>query len=76
MKHILENEGQKSAHYAFKDIYQDYLVRAQKKGKTQEMWVKPKKTHKLTHDRKTVQCPAHLMKQVKGLNKLSKGDAA
>lgn len=76
VKHILDNEGQKAAHYAFKDIYQDYLVRAQKKGKAQEMWVRPEKPKTLNHSRKSVPCPEHLLKKIKGVNKnLRQGDA-
>ncbi|MDI3379275.1 restriction endonuclease [Acinetobacter sp. V89_7] len=71
VKHILDNEGQKAAHYAFKDIYQDYLAQAQKKGKTQEMWVKPEKPKAISTTRKTVPCPPEVLSQLKGINKFS-----
>lgn len=36
VRFVLTNEGQKAAHYAFKDIYQDYQIRAKAVGKVQE----------------------------------------
>lgn len=36
VRFVLTNEGQKAAHYAFKDIYQDYQIRAKAIGKVQE----------------------------------------
>lgn len=39
---ILKVEGQKAAHYAFRDIYNDYLEKAKSVGRVQEMWIKPK----------------------------------
>jgi hypothetical protein len=36
VRHVLNNEGQKAAHYAFKDIYQDYQIRAKAVGRVQE----------------------------------------
>lgn len=44
VQQVLSVEGQKSAHFAFKDIYHDYLRRAKEKGRVQEMWVKPDAT--------------------------------
>lgn len=73
VRHILDNEGQKTAHFAFKDIYHDYLKKAQEKGYAQEMWVKPKKPKLLQdseHNRKGVPCPEHLKEQISNfLNK-------
>ena len=64
VRHVLSAEGQKSAHFAFKDIYVDYLRRAKAKGMTQEMWVKPKAPKQLdNHDRNRscVPCPPELL---------------
>ena len=64
VRHVLTAEGQKSAHFAFKDIYVDYLRRAKAKGMTQEMWVKPKAPKQLdNHDRNRscVPCPPELL---------------
>lgn len=36
VRFVLTNEGQKAAHYAFKDIYQDYQIRAKAIGRVQE----------------------------------------
>lgn len=36
VRFVLTNEGQKAAHYAFKDIYQDYQIRAKALGRVQE----------------------------------------
>ncbi len=47
VRNILNLEGQKAAHFAFRDIYDDYLQRAKKQGRVQEMW-KPKQA--LTHE--------------------------
>ena len=64
VRHVLTAEGQKSAHFAFKDIYMDYLRRAKASGKQQEMWVKPKAPKQLdNHDRNRscVPCPPELL---------------
>ena len=69
MRHILNVEGQKAAHYAFNAIYQDYLARAKEKGRVQEMWKKGGKAKSLTYDernRKGVPCPPELAAKVKG----------
>lgn len=72
VRHILNVEGQKAAHYAFNAIYQDYLARAKEKGRVQEMWKNEGKTEKakaLTYDernRKGVPCPPELAAKVKG----------
>lgn len=72
VRHILNVEGQKAAHYAFNAIYQDYLARAKEKGRVQEMWKKEGKTEKaksLNYDernRKGVPCPPELAEKVKG----------
>ena len=80
VRHILNVEGQKSAHYAFRDIYADYLRRAKEKGRVQEMWVKPKENKALGFDegkRKGVPCPPDLLKKLKGVNAFTRnGDAA
>ncbi len=41
VRQILEIEGQKSAHFAFRDIYLDYLQRAKEHGRVQEFWKAP-----------------------------------
>ncbi|OTG73401.1 restriction endonuclease [Acinetobacter terrae] len=80
VRHILTVEGQKSAHYAFRDIYQDYLRRAKEAGRVQEMWVKPKAAKAISFDegnRKGVLCPPDLLKKLKGVNAFTrKGGAA
>ncbi len=81
VRHILNVEGQKAAHYAFNAIYQDYLARAKEKGRVQEMWKKEGKTEKaksLNYDernRKGVPCPPELAEKVKGAFKRT-GSAA
>lgn len=76
VRHVLTNEGQKAAHFAFKDIYHDYLRRAKEQGRVQEFWVKPKEVKALGFDessnRKIVPCPAHLVQQLKGVNALKR----
>lgn len=70
VRHILNIEGQRSAHFAFKDIYQDYLQRAKDAGRVQEMWVAPKAiahSPERTEQRRGVPCPPEL------LAKLGKG---
>ena len=80
VRHVLNAEGQKTAHYAFKDIYQDYLRRAKEAGRTPKMWVKPKEDKTLGFNegnRKGVPCPPELLKKLKGINALGRnGDAA
>lgn len=74
-RHVLNVEGQKSAHFAFKDIYEDYLRRAKEAGRVQEMWVKPKEVKALGLDegkRKGVPCPPDLLKKLKGVNALGR----
>lgn len=78
VRHILNVEGQKAAHYAFNAIYQDYLARAKEKGRVQEMWKKEGKSKTLTYDernRKGVPCPPELAEKVKGAFKRA-GSAA
>ena len=72
VRHILDVEGQKSAHYAFKDIYMDYLRRAKEKGRVQEFWQKPKQNHleDTERNRVGVPCPVHLLKKVNALKKV------
>lgn len=80
VRHILTNEGQKTAHYAFKDIYHDYLRRAKEQGRVQEFWVKPKEPKTLSFDettsRKIIPCPAVLVQQLKGVNALKRNGSA
>ena len=80
VRHILNVEGQKSAHYAFKDIYIDYLRRAKEKGRIQELWVRPKEAKAVGFNegnRKGVPCPPELLNKLKGVNALGRtGDAA
>ena len=80
VRHVLNVEGQKAAHFAFKDIYQDYLLRAKEAGRVQEMWEKPKAAKTLGFDernRKGMPCPPDLLKKMKGVNALTcSGDAA
>ena len=80
VRHILNVEGQKSAHYAFKDIYIDYLRRAKEKGRIQELWVRPKEAKAVGFNegnRKGVPCPPELLKKLEGINALGRnGDAA
>lgn len=67
VRHVLTNEGQKAAHYAFKDIYQDYLRRAKEKGYQQEMWIKPQAKKQLSensNNRKGVPCPPELAAKI------------
>ena len=79
VRHILNVEGQKSAHYAFKDIYIDYLRRAKEKGRIQELWVKPKEAKALGFNegnRKGVPCPPELLNKLKGVNALGRTGGA
>ena len=79
VRHILNVEGQKAAHYAFRDIYADYLRRAKEKGRVQEMWVKSKSVKALGFDegnRKGVPCPPDLLKKLKGVNALGRTGGA
>jgi hypothetical protein len=71
VRHILDNENQRSAHFAFKDIYQNYLEKAKKQGKEQEFHV-VKKVAQLGNserNRKGVPCPPHLMNQIRSVGK-------
>ena len=79
VRHILNAEGQKAAHYAFRDIYQDYLRQAKEKGRVQEMWVKPKEPKALgfsENNRKGVPCPPELLSKVKSVNALGRTGGA
>lgn len=71
VRHILNIEGQKSAHFAFKDIYQDYLSKAKQAGRKQEMWVEPKaigfNEDKVERERKGVPCPPELAAKMRGV---------
>lgn len=79
VRHILSVEGQKAAHYAFRDIYQDYLRQAKEKGRVQEMWVKPKEPKALGFSeshRKGVPCPPELLSKLKSVNALGRDGGA
>lgn len=79
VRHILNVEGQKSAHYAFKDIYIDYLRRAKEKGRIQELWVRPKEAKAVGFNegnRKGVPCPPELLNKLKGVNALGRTGGA
>lgn len=79
VRHILNVEGQKSAHYAFKDIYIDYLRRAKGKGRIQELWVRPKEAKAVGFNegnRKGVLCPPELLDKLKGVNALGRTGGA
>ena len=79
VRHILNVEGQKSAHYAFKDIYIDYLRRAKEKGRIQELWVRPKEAKAVGFNegnRKGVPCPPELLNKLKGINALGRTGGA
>ncbi|WP_180183711.1 restriction endonuclease [Acinetobacter sp. YH01020] len=73
VRQVLSQEGQKAAHYAFKDIYQDYLTRAKEKGRVQEMWVKPKAPKQIDNserNRTGIPCPPELAAKIKGLGRV------
>lgn len=79
VRHILNVEGQKSARYAFKDIYIDYLRRAKEKGRIQELWVRPKEAKAVGFNegnRKGVPCPPELLNKLKGVNALGRTGGA
>lgn len=68
VRHILKTEGQKAAHFAFRDIYSDYLAKAKKAGRVQVMYVPPVKPVAIEHDeknRKAVPCPPELVAAIK-----------
>lgn len=70
VRHILKTEGQKAAHFAFRDIYSDYLDKAKKSGRAQVMYVPPVKPVAIEHNeknRKGVPCPPELAAKVKGV---------
>lgn len=76
VRHVLAAEGQKTAHFAFKDIYVDYMSRAKAKGMSQEMWVKPKAPKQLdNHERNhtSVPCPPELAAKIKELGRIGGG---
>ena len=68
VRHILKTEGQKAAHFAFRDIYSDYLAKAKKAGRVQVMYIPPVKPVAIEHDeknRKAVPCPPELVAAIK-----------
>lgn len=70
VRHILKTEGQKAAHFAFRDIYSDYLDKAKKSGRVQVMYVPPVKPVAIEHNeknRKGVPYPPELAAKVKGV---------
>lgn len=69
VRHILKTEGQKAAHFAFRDIYSDYLDKAKKSGRVQVMYVPPVKPVAIEYNeknRKGVPCPPELAAMIKG----------
>lgn len=72
VQQVLSVEGQKSAHFAFKDIYHDYLRRAKEKGRVQEMWVKPVEPKRVEDQvRKTgIPCPPELAAKIKRIGRV------
>lgn len=72
VQQVLSVEGQKSAHFAFKDIYHDYLRRAKEKGRVQEMWVKPKEPKKVEDQVRTtgIPCPPELAAKIKRIGRV------
>lgn len=76
VRHILDNEGQKAAHRAFKDIYTAYLAKALEKGRDQEMWVAPAPVKQLAYtESKGVPCPPELAAKIKNIGKRVGGAA-
>lgn len=70
VRHILDNEGQKAAHRAFKDIYTAYLTKALEKGRDQEMWVAPEPVKQLAYvEPKGVPCPPELLAKLGKIGK-------
>lgn len=71
VKQIMLIEGQKAAHRAFCDIYNDYLKEELQAQKKQAMWEPPKRTeaakqlNSSERHRKGVPCPENLMAQLK-----------
>ena len=72
VQQVLSVEGQKSAHFAFKDIYHDYLRRAKEKGRVQEMWVKTKEPKKVEDQVRTtgIPCPPELAAKIKRIGRV------
>lgn len=63
---ILKTEGQKAAHAAYRDIYQDYLQRAKAAGRVQEFWKSPKKLTETQADKhKRVKPTVQIQEQIK-----------
>lgn len=71
VQHVLKVEGQKAAHAAFRDIYNDYLNKAKQAGRKQEMWIAPKAIgfdqDNAERERKGVPCPPELVAQLRGV---------
>lgn len=66
VRHILKTEGQKAAHFAFRDIYSDYLAKAKKAGRVQVMYIPPAKSLEIEQkERKAVPCPPELVAAIK-----------
>ncbi len=70
VQHVLKVEGQKAAHAAFRDIYNDYLGKAKQAGRKQEMWEADKAIgfdeDKAERERKGIPCPPELVAQLRG----------
>ncbi|WP_336975319.1 restriction endonuclease [Acinetobacter pittii] len=73
VKQILLVEGQRAAHRAFCDIYNDYLKEELQAHKKQTMWQPPKRIPKdwsnSERNRKGVACPQELLAQLKRAHK-------
>lgn len=78
VRHIMNVEGQKAAHRAFKDIYEDYLRKATEKGYEQEMWVAPVPVKQIGYSevpRNGVPCPPELLAKLGKVGKRVGGAA-
>lgn len=66
VRHVLRTEGQKSAHYAFKDIYEDYLQQAKRIGRVQVLWIDPKPQARIEQpeQRKSMPPPPELSQSI------------
>ena len=68
VKHIIEVEGQARARYAFRDIYNDYLKRAQAQDRDQVMYVVPKvkkMPYSAKEQRSGTPCPPDLLMKIR-----------
>lgn len=66
VRHVMKTEGQKAAHFAFRDIYSDYLDKARKAGRVQMMYISPvKPVHIEQKEHQAVPCPPELSAVIK-----------